>query len=274
MKILITGTDGNVGHYLSKHFSDNHEIFGAKKNSLDITNRVQCTDIIKKLKPDVVIHSAALSNIDLCERDETSAYTVNTIGSLNVAYACSIANIPIIYISCNNVYDGSKTSPYYETDECIPINIYGKTKLAGEKLIRTICSKYFIIRTSWVYGGRNCFVQNIIENKDIPIFMSSSDIATPTYIKDLSLVIEKMIDSDVYGTYNVVNSGAVKKSLWVKTILDYIGIKKDVIEIPDNFISNKALRPKCTILNTSLMSNCFDIELPPWEVSLKEYLCK
>jgi len=274
MKILITGTDGNVGHYLSKYFSSSNEVFALKKNTLDITNRVQCTEIIKKLNPDVVIHSAALSNIDLCERDETSAYTINTIGSLNVAYACSIASIPIIYISCNNVYNGSKTSPYYETDECIPVNVYGKTKLAGEKLIKTICSKYFIVRTSWIYGGKNCFVQNIIDNKDIPIFMSSSHIATPTFLGDLSKVIEKMLLSDVYGTYNVVNSGAVKKSLWVKTILDYIGIKTDVIEIPDNFISNKALRPKCTILNTSLIRNCFDIELPSWEISLKEYLCK
>jgi dTDP-4-dehydrorhamnose reductase len=274
MKILITGADGSIGHYMSNYFSINHEVFPFRKAKLDITNKVQCIEIIKNINPDIVIHCAALANIDLCERDETSAYTVNTIGSLNLAYSCSTLNIPIIYLSCNNVYDGNKTSAYYETDLCNPINVYGKTKLAGEKLIRTICSKYFIIRTSWVFGGSNCFVKSVIDNKDIPIFMSSSEIATPTYIEDLCNSIEKMMHSNMYGIYNCVNSGAAKKSLWVKTILEHLNIKKDVIEIPENFISNKALRPKCTILSTSLIKNCFDIELRGWEEALTEYLSK
>jgi dTDP-4-dehydrorhamnose reductase len=104
--------------------------------------------------------------------------------------------------------------------------------------------------------------------------MSSVDIASPTYIEDLSSTIEVMLHSNMYGIYNCVNSGAVKKSLWVKTILDYLNVNKEVIEIPEKFISNKALRPKCTILNTSVLKNCFNIELPPWETSLLEYLNK
>jgi dTDP-4-dehydrorhamnose reductase len=274
MKVLITGADGSIGEYLSKYLSSSHEVFSFRKNKLDITNKVQCIEIINSIKPDIIIHCAALSNIDLCERDEPSAYTINTIGSLNIAYCCNLLNIPIVYLSCSNVYDGNRTNAYYETDLCSPVNIYGKTKLAGENLIRTICSKYFIIRTSWVFGGKNCFVKNIIENKDIPIFMSSVDIASPTYIEDLSSTIEVMLHSNMYGIYNCVNSGAVKKSIWVKTILDYLNVNKEVIEIPEKFISNKALRPKCTILNTSVLKNCFNIELPPWETSLLEYLNK
>lgn len=272
MKILITGAEGNIGSYLFANLCRNHTVISLNKNDLDITNKTKCTEIINESKPNIVIHTAALSNIDLCERDETSAYTVNTIGSLNVAYACSLLDIPIIYISCNNVYDGKKTSPYYETDLCTPINVYGKTKLAGEKLIRTICTKYFILRTSWIYGTKNCFVRKIIDNKDVPLFMCSGEISSPTYIKDLYYVIVRMLKSDMYGIYNCTNSGGVKKSIWVKTILDYINIKKDVIEIPENFISNRAQRPNCTILNTSLLKNCFEIEMPSWEISLKDYL--
>lgn len=272
MNILITGAEGNIGSYLCEDLNRNHNIYSFNKKNLDITNKTQCTEIISNLKPDIVIHAAALSNIDLCERDETSAYTINTIGCLNVAYPCSLLDIPILYISCSNVYDGNKTSPYYETDLCTPINIYGKTKLAGEKLIRTICSKYFILRTSWVFGTKDCFVKNIVENKDVPIFMCSSEISSPTYIKDLCNLIERILSSDMYGIYNCTNAGAVKKSLWVKTILDFINIKKDVIEIPENFVSNRALRPKCTILNTSLVKNCFEIEMPSWENALKNYL--
>lgn len=272
MKILITGADGNLGSYLSRNLSENHTVFSLNKNNLDITSKASCTEIISKLKPEIVIHTAALSNIDMCERDETSAYTINTIGSLNVAYPCSLLDIPIVYISCNNVYDGNKTSPYYETDLCTPINIYGKTKLAGEKLIRTICTKYFILRTSWLYGTKNCFVKNIVDNKDVPLFMCSGEISSPTYIKDFYMVIEKILKSDMYGIYNCTNAGGIKKSIWVKSILDYINIKKDIIEIPENFISNRAQRPKCTVLNTSLLKNCFEIEMPSWEISLKEYL--
>lgn len=274
MKILITGSDGNIGDYLFKYLSPRHEVYPFRKNVLDITNKAKCIDIISNKRPDIVIHCAALTNIDLCERDETSAYSINTLGSLNIAYSCSMLNIPIVYLSSNNVYDGNKTSYYYETDLCSPINVYGKTKLAGEKLIRTICSKFFIIRTSWVFGGKNCFVKNIIENKDIPIFMSSVDVASPTYIEDLCSVIESMIKSDMYGIYNCVNSGGVKKSIWVKAILDHLKVNNEVIEIPENFISNRALRPKSTLMNTYLLKNCFNIEMRSWESALLEYLNK
>jgi len=272
MNILITGADGNIGSYLFKSLCRSHNVFALNKNDLDVTNKNKCTEKINKIKPDIVLHTAALSNVDLCERDETSAYSINTIGSLNVAYPCSLLDIPIIYFSSSNVYDGNKLSPYYETDLCSPVNVYGKTKLAGEKLIRTICSKYFIIRTSWIYGTKDCFVKNIIENKEVPLFMCSGEISSPTYIEDLAKVIEKIIKSDMYGIYNCTNLGAIKKSIWVNTILDYINIKKDVIEIPENFISNRAPRPKCTILNMSLLKNCFEIEMPSWETSLKNYL--
>lgn len=271
MKILITGGNGNIGEYLNKSLSGNNEIYALGRDKLDVANKAQCIEVLSNLKPDVVIHTAALSNIDLCERDETSAYTINTLGSLNIAYPCSMLNIPLIYISCNNVYEGNSTSSYYETDHCSPINVYGKTKLAGEKLIRTICSKYFIIRTSWVFGGKTCFVKNIVDNKDVPIFMCSSEVGNPTYIKHLSQAIEKMLCSDRYGIYNCSNSGAIKKSVWVKTILESINVQKDIVEIPENFVANRALRPKSTILNTSLLENCFDMKLPCWEDALKEY---
>jgi dTDP-4-dehydrorhamnose reductase len=272
MKILITGANGSIGSYLSNYLGRGHTIFALGKDKLDITDKECCIQTINSIKPDLVIHTAAMTNIDLCELDETSAYTINTIGSLNIAYPCSLQGIPLIYISCSNVYDGFKTSAFYETDHCSPVNIYGKTKLAGEKLIRTVCSKYFIIRTSWVFGGNNCFVENIINNKDVPIFMCTEDISCPTYIGDLCYAIERIMKSDIYGVYNCTNSGAVKKSLWVRYILNKINVDKEILEIPHNFIPNKANRPKSTILDNSLIKNCFNLELRPWEKALEEYL--
>lgn len=272
MNILITGAEGSIGSYICNNLKERHNIFPFNKNTLDITNKAQCIEVINQVNPDLVIHAAALTNVDLCERDETSAYTINTIGCLNVAYPCSLKDIPILYLSCSDVYGGDKTSYYYETDLCLPVNVYGKTKLAGEKLIRTVCSKYFILRTSWVYGAKKCFVNNIIENKDVPIFMASGEISSPTYAGDLCAVIEKILNSNIYGIYNVTNTGAVKKSLWVKVIFDFLGIEKDIFEIPENFVSNKAQRPKHTVLSNSLIKNCFDIDMPTWESSLTKYL--
>lgn len=272
MKILLTGSNGNIGSYLSAYLSKNHEIYPMKKKELDITSKSLALEVIKTIKPDLVIHCAALTNIDLCERNETSAYTINTLGSLNIAYPCRLLNIPIVYLSTGYVFDGNQKRPYYETDQCNPINIYGKTKLAGEKLIRTVCKKYFIIRTSLVFGGNNCFVKKVIENKAVPVFLCSNEISNLTYIKDLCYVIEKMIQTEQYGVYNCVNSEAVSRSLWIKSIFNLINIEKEITEIPANFVCNKALRANYTALDTMLLNNCFNIILPNWQERLNEYI--
>lgn len=274
MKILITGGDGNIAKYLTKTLSEHNCIFPLPKKTLDVTKKTEFLEKIKYIDPDIVIHTAALSDLDLCENDETSSYAVNALGSLNTASVCSILDIPIIYLSCSSVYEGTKTIPYFESDECNPVSIYGKSKLAGESLIRTMCSKYFIVRTSWVFGGEKCFVKDIIDKANIPIFMCSDEISCPTYIEDLCTSIEQMLHSDLYGIYNIANSDYTKKSLWVKTIFDYMNIKKDIIEIPYNSFESNAPRSKCTILDTSLLNKCFNLELPSWQESLYKYMKK
>ena len=272
MKILLTGSNGNIGSYLKIYLSENHEVYPMDKKGLDITNKSLALEVIKTIKPDLVIHCAALTNIDLCERNETSAYTINTLGSLNIAYPCSLLDIPIVYLSTGYVFDGNQKRPYYETDQCNPINIYGKTKLAGEKLIRTVCKKYFIIRTSLVFGGDSCFIKKVIENKAVPVFLCSNEISNLTYIKDLCYVIDKIIQTEQYGVYNCVNSEAVSRSLWIKSIFNLLNIEKEVTEIPTNFVCNNALRGNYTALDTMLLDNCFNIILPNWKVRLNEYI--
>lgn len=272
MKILLTGSNGNIGSYLKIHLSENHVVYPIDKNQIDITDKALTMDVIKSIKPDLIIHAAALTNVDYCELNETAAYTVNTLGSLNVAYPCSLLDIPIVYLSTGYVFDGNKKRPYYETDQCNPINIYGKTKLAGENLIRTVSRKYFIIRTSQVFGGSNCFVKKVIENKNAPVFLCSNEISNLTYIKDLCYVIEKIIETNQYGVYNCVNSEAVSKALWVKSIFNTLNIEKEITEIPASFVCNKALRADYTALDTLLLKNCFNIVLPSWKIRLDEYI--
>lgn len=272
MKILITGIENSLSRYIKKHFEDTHEIYAFTRNELDISNKDLTYRIITDIKPDILIHLDSMSNIDTCEADESLAYTINTIGTLNVAYPCSILNIPIIYLSTSYVYGGDKDSPYFETDKCSPINIYGKTKLAGEKLIRTLCKKYFIVRTGWIFGEDNCFVKKVLSNRNVSMFVCSTETGSPTYVEDLCNVLGKMLYSDLYGIYNCGNPSSTTKSAWVKKIFNYTGIERRILEIPENFLRNTAPRPKNSSLNVSLIKNCFDIDLPSWEDRLVKYI--
>lgn len=274
MNILLTDIENNLGKYLNTYLAINHTVFGFTKDTLYLPDKSKTLEIISSIKPDIVIHTSSLEDIDYCEDNETLSYTYNTIGSLNAAYPCSLLDIPIIYMSTSYVYEGIKNFPYYETDECNPINVYGKTKLAGEKLIRTLCKKFFIIRTSWIFGGNDCFVKNVMLNKSAKVFMCSNEIGNPTYIKDLCYAVEKIMHSDLYGIYNCANSGAVSKTDWVKFIFDFKNINNNVISLPEAILYKKAPRPVNTSLNTSLLKNCFDLELPDWKIPLKEYLLK
>ncbi|WP_010234232.1 SDR family oxidoreductase [Clostridium arbusti] len=272
MKILITGIENSLSKYIKNYFDNTHEIYSFTRDELDISNREMTYRIITDIKPDILIHVDSMSNIDTCESDESLAYTINTIGTLNVAYPCSILNIPIIYLSTSYVYGGEKDSPYFETDKCSPVNIYGKTKLAGEKLIRTLCKKYFIVRTGWIFGEDNCFVKKVLSNKNVSMFVCSTETGSPTYVADLCNVIEKMFYSDLYGIYNCGNPPSTTKSTWVKKIFNYAGIERRILEIPENFLRNTATRPKNSSLNISLIKNCFDIDLPDWEDRLIQYI--
>lgn len=272
LNILITGANGSIGSYLKDYFEKDHKIYALGKNELDVTNKTLVCSTIELLKPDLVIHTAAITNLDFCENNETAAYTVNTIGSLNVAYACSCLDIPIVYISTNYVYNGLKRSPYYETDECDPLNIYGKTKLAGEKLIRTICKKYFIIRTSWVFGGYDCYIKKALDKRESPIFVCSNEVVSPTYIRDLAEAINTMVKSNFYGVYNCSNNAIISKCNLIRTVFYKLGLEKNLIEMPEGYIANSAPRPKYSALNTSLLKNCFNIELPSLESRINEYI--
>ncbi|WP_052447361.1 SDR family oxidoreductase [Clostridium polynesiense] len=270
MNIIITGAHGNLGSYMADYFSRLNNVIALGRKNLNIVEKDNVFNTIKMMHPDLVIHNASINDMDQCEGDENLAYTVNTIGSLNIAYVCSHLNIPLVFLSSSYVFNGKKNKPYYETDFCDPINTFGKTKLAAEKLIRTICKKYFIIRTSWVFGGSMCYINKALNNKS-KIIMSSSEILNPTYIKDLCSCIEVIIKTDFYGVYNCVNSNYATKKDVLQYAFEIAGIDKKVMDLPENYLDNSPPRPKYTPLNTSLINNCFNLSMPSWQERVEEY---
>jgi dTDP-4-dehydrorhamnose reductase len=196
MKILITGAKGNIGTYLCSVLAKSHVIYGLDKTELDITDKIATEKIMNELKPDAVIHTAAITNKHFCEYHESLAYGVNTLGTLNIAKCCNSLSIPLIYLSSTDVYGDTKTLPYIETDDCTPLNAYSKSKLGGEELVQTICNKYFIVRSSYIYGGNDCFVRNLINGKHTTIYLFSNPTISVTYIGDLFEILQRLINME------------------------------------------------------------------------------
>ena len=272
MKILIFGSSGNIGGFLTKSLNKYYEVIETGIKDIDITNKNEVIDFISNNSPDFVIDSAGIADVDFCEKNEDISYSINTLGTMNIAIACSKKNIPLIYISSAQVYGSSENSSHFEHDICDPVNIFGKSKLAGENLIRTLCKKYYIIRTSWCFGGEKCFVKKIIDKKNIPIFMVADMKVNLTYLGDLAKVVLSMINSESYGIYNCTNKGSELKSNVVKYIFSQIGCSKEVFPLPASTLKALAPRPKDCLLNTDLMESSFNIELPSWKDRMIEYI--
>jgi len=161
LKVLITGSSGMLGMDLAKELRKDYDVFGVDLvrsiYKADITNRQSIASVIKEVSPDIVIHTAALTDVDGCERDKKKAYRINSDGTKNVALACKSVGAVLVYISTDFVFDGKKKRPYLESDKTGPLGVYADSKLRGEAAVKKVLKKYFILRTSWLYGknGKN-----------------------------------------------------------------------------------------------------------------------
>ena len=274
MNLLITSAERNIGSYLVMYFGRKYNIMPVTQKLLNVMDRTRVYNTIANLKPDIVIHTAGMTNINHCERAESEAYSINSIGTFNIAYACFKMDIPILFISTNYVFNGKKELPYYETDTPDPINIYGKTMLAGEKLIRTICKRYYIIRTSYVFGTNYSFIDSVLDDKCTAVPILYDEIVSITHIEDLCHAIDMVINSDVYGIINCADSEPVSKQNLIEKILEFSNIKKDIIKISPESVPSHAPLPYYTALDTTFIKSCFNIEFPPWEIRLKNFIMK
>ncbi len=253
MKILITGSKGMLGKDLVKVFNPQNEVIASDRMDFDIIDINETLKYINSIQPQLLIHSAAYADVDGCERFPDKAYKTNAIGTRNIAVACNELNIPIVYISTDYVFDGTKDGTYKEDDFTNPINIYGKSKLAGENYIKTLSNKYFIVRTQWLYGesGDN-FVKEMLElaAKKETITVVNDQFGSPTYTVDLANAIKELVSQPVYGTYHITNAGIVSWYQFAKDIFKTAGIKDiDVKPIAGIKTNKVAIRPKYSPLN-------------------------
>ncbi|NRF96233.1 dTDP-4-dehydrorhamnose reductase [Paenibacillus frigoriresistens] len=275
MRIVVTGANGQLGQDVVKLLGAKHEVHGFGREQLDITDESQCLEILKTLKPDVIIHSAAYTAVDLAETEEAIAYRVNADGTKNLAEAAESIGAKFCYISTDYVFDGTAANAYRENDFTNPQSVYGKSKRAGEQLVESLSSKYFIVRTSWVYGiyGAN-FVKtmlNLAKTRD-SLKVVSDQFGSPTYTVDLAIFLEKLIQTDLYGIYHASNSGVCSWYDFAFAIFEESGIKIKVDPCSTEEFSRPAPRPRNSAMeHEAIRANGFE-DLRPWREGLRAFL--
>lgn len=275
MKILITGSNGMLGHDLIEVLKDKHELLLTTSKTLDITDGDSVMDFIVKSNPDIVINSAAYTDVDGCESNPDLAYNVNGEGVKNLALACREVDCPLVHISTDYVFNGQNDRPWVEDDEIGPISIYGKSKLEGEEHIKEILEKYFIVRTAWLYGvnGRN-FPRTMLElaQNHSEITVVYDEVGTPTYTPDLAKGISELIETDYYGTYHLTNSGSCSWCEFARYIFDVADVDVNVIPVTASEFARPAPRPSYSVLeNRNWVENGFE-PLRNYKEAIKEYI--
>jgi len=275
MKVVVTGAKGQLGTDLVDLLSDKgHKVYGYGREELDITNFDQVHQVISNVTPDVVIHAAAYTKVDLAESEQDQAFLVNAYGTRNVAVASEAVGAKLVYVSTDYVFDGTATTPYNEFSPTNPMSVYGKSKLAGEQFVRDLHSKFFIVRTSWVYGKHgNNFVKTMLklaqERDELKVV--DDQVGSPTYTVDLAQCILDLIQTEKYGVYHVSNSGHCSWYEFAKAIFEEAGIEVKVNPCTTKDFPRPAPRPAYSVMeHMTLRLNGFT-EMPNWRDSLKRY---
>jgi dTDP-4-dehydrorhamnose reductase len=276
MRIGITGTRGTVGKALVRQAeAAGHTLLHINRPEYDITDPGATLRAINDFRPDVVIHPAAYTNVDGAESNVDECFRVNGLGTRNLAIACEGAGAPLAYVSTNMVFDGTKGSPYTEFDEPCPRGVYATSKRAGETYIEHLMTRFYIARTSWIYGKEgDSFVHKIVRAADSRGALSvvADEVATPTYAEDLAEALLKLARTGLYGWYNLVNEGECSRFDYAREIMrltDREHIPMTPSKLAD-FVRPAYTPPYSTLKN--YVGAEAGVLLRPWQDALAEYL--
>lgn len=275
-KVLITGANGQLGKELVELFTEKgFEVYGFGRDKMDITNQIQVQEIISTLKPDIVLHSAAHTKVDLAESEPEQAFLINAYGTRNVAVAAEEVGAKLVYVSTDYVFDGTNNEPYDEFSPTSPLGVYGKSKLAGEQFVRDLHSKFFIVRTSWVYGKHgNNFVKTMLklgeEKKELSVV--ADQVGCPTYTLDLAKSILEIVATEKYGIYHISNSGSCSWYEFAKIIFKEAGMNVKVNPCTTADFPRPAARPAYSVFkHMALQLNNFKTPRE-WKRGLSHFL--
>jgi dTDP-4-dehydrorhamnose reductase len=280
LKVLVTGANGMFGTDLVEILGSRDQVIPTDVTGdmihLDITNTQECSDVILGERPDVVVHCAAYTDVDGCERDPDKAYKLNALGTWNIASACNLADAAIVYVSTDFVFDGEKGEAYTEYDSPNPVSKYGASKYAGEQHVRALCSRHYIARTAWLYGenGKNFpFSMMNAARAGKKLTIVADQTGSPTFTRDLAYAIKDITASPLYGTYHLTNSGSCTWYDFALEILSLAGIKDaDVSPISSKDWPSPTRRPEYSVLRHYSLELQGRADLRHWKDALAEFM--
>lgn len=277
MRVLVTGAKGQLGQDLMAELAKRGLVgIGVDVEEMDITDAAICKKVISEAQVDAVIHCAAYTAVDAAEDDVDRCRKINGEGTRNVALACKEADVKMMYISTDYVFDGQGTRPWEPDDERAPLNVYGLTKYEGELAVEELLEKYFTVRIAWVFGvaGKN-FIKTMLRlgKERGAVSVVDDQVGSPTYTYDLARLLVDMIQTDHYGRYHATNEGLCSWYEFAVEIFRQAGMNEvRVIPVTSDQFPAKATRPSNSRMSKEKLSeNGFD-RLPTWQDALGRFL--
>lgn len=280
MRILVTGAKGRLGSRLVEVLSvprgmQTHTVIGVDIQDIDITDFKRIRHYVEDLRPDIILHCAAWTDVDACALAPEKAIEINGYGAQNVALAAANVGASILHVSTNEVFDGHPNHAYYEYDMPNPINAYGYSKFVGERAVMTVNPKHYIVRTAWLFahGGKN-FIQAILNaakaGKRLKVV--TDEVANPTYNDDLADAIAQLIDTERYGIYHLSNEGACSRYTFARYLLDQAGYERTNIEAISSREWARPSHPPTYSGLVNIAGRMLGIRLRTWQEAVDAFL--
>lgn len=278
MRILVTGAKGMLGTALLPVLRQRHQVWGVDIQDCNICDAGAVSAVLRTRQPEMLIHLAAYTDVDGCEANPRIAEQTNSMGTRNIAMACAEVGAAMLYVSTDYVFDGSKIGAYVEDDSPNPVSVYGRSKLMGEQHVRATLKRYFISRTSWLYGpgGKN-FVTTILNaaHQQKVLRVVDDQQGSPTYTRHLSLKIAELAETQAYGVYHMTGSGTCSWFEFARAILDLWPVEGvQVLPISSSEYGQAARRPANSVLENRALERAHMVLMPHWKAALAEYIAE
>jgi dTDP-4-dehydrorhamnose reductase len=282
MNVAVIGASGQLGSDVADEFLHaGNKVSLLSHGDIEISSLDSVRSVLTGIKPEVIVNTAAMHNVESCEKEPAKAYAVNALGSRNLATSAKECGAILIHVSTDYVFDGSKGEPYLESDPAVPLNVYGNTKLAGELFIRATTDNYVILRTSGLYGKRPCrakgglnfveFMLKLASERD-ELRVVNDEFVSPTHTLELAKQIVALARSREFGLYHATAEGSCTWYQFAQKIFEFTGKKVNLRIAAPNEFPAKVSRPKYSVLENQRLKALGMNRLQSWESGLESYL--
>lgn len=275
-RIIITGCNGQLGREINRFYAGNSdiELINTDVEELDITNIDDVMKMAKEVNPYAIVNCAAYTAVDACETNQDIAFKVNTIGPRNLAIAARETGAKILHVSTDYVFDGTKKTPYYESDPICPQSVYGATKAEAEKMVQQMAERFYILRTAWLYGDGKNFVKTMLRLSDTndTVRVVGDQFGTPTSAFELTKAIDSLLFTDNYGLFHATCEGSCNWAEFAAEIFRLAGKKTKVEAITTEEYGAPANRPAHSVLENYMFKMTNGFLFADWQDAIAKYI--